>query len=156
MAALGSSLASSEGMGAAAGVTLGAEAGVDAVAGIVAAGAAVDVEPESCKGGLGGSEAGGVAAVEGLAFQKNKSLLIVKTLKTKRGVKFAVDMFTVSSHLRHHHDNKILLINFVLLNRCVILEDFSSIYQLLTGYRKIIFSSFCFDLLFQGLHLIVQ
>lgn len=84
MAALGSSLASSEGMGATAGVTLGAEAGVDAVAGIVAAGAAVDVEPESCKGGLGGSEAGGVAAVECLAFQKNKSLLIVKTLKTER------------------------------------------------------------------------
>lgn len=79
MATLGSSLASSEGIGMAAGDTAGAEAeaGVEAVAGVVAAGAAVDVEPESCKGGLGGSEAGAVAAVEGLAFQKNTSLLIV-------------------------------------------------------------------------------
>lgn len=91
-AALGSSLASSEGAGAAAGVAVGAEGGVEAVAGTVAAGAAVDVEPESCKGGLGGSEAGGVAAVEGLAFQKNKSPSIVKTLKTCTGVKFGVDV----------------------------------------------------------------
>lgn len=59
-------------MGTAAGDAAGAEAGVEAVAGVVAAGAAVDVEPESCKGGLGGSEAGAVAAVEGLAFQQNK------------------------------------------------------------------------------------
>lgn len=68
-AALGSSLASSEGIGMAAGDGVGAEteAGVEAAAGVVAAGAAVDVEPESCKAGLGGSEAGAVAAVEGLA-----------------------------------------------------------------------------------------
>lgn len=79
MAAFGSSLASSEGIGTAAGDAAGAEAevGAEAEAGVVAAGAAVDVEPESCKGGLGGSEAGAVAAVEGLAFQKNKSLLII-------------------------------------------------------------------------------
>lgn len=94
-AALGSSLASSEGTGAAAGVAVGAEAGVEAVAGTVAAGAAVDVEPESCKGGLGGSEAGGVAAVEGLAFQKNKSPLIVKTPRTRTGVRFGVDVFHI-------------------------------------------------------------
>lgn len=72
-------MGSSEGIGTAAGGAAGAEAeaGVEAVAGVVAAGAAVDVEPESCKGGLGGSEAGAVAAVEGLAFQKNKSVLII-------------------------------------------------------------------------------
>lgn len=60
-AALGSSLASSGGMGTAAGVAAGAEAGV-------VAGTAVDVEPESCTGGLGASETGGEAAAAGLAF----------------------------------------------------------------------------------------
>ena len=63
-AALGSSLASSEGMGTAARVGVGAEA-----AGVVAW-TAVDVEPESCTGGLGASEAGGEAAAAGLAFKK--------------------------------------------------------------------------------------
>lgn len=66
-AALGSSLASSEGMGVAAGVGVGAGAGAEAEAGVVA-GTAVDVEPESCTGGLGASEAGGEAAAAGLAF----------------------------------------------------------------------------------------
>lgn len=54
-ATLGSSLASSGGMGTAAGVATVAEAGF-------VAGAAVDVEPESCAGGLGASETGGEAA----------------------------------------------------------------------------------------------
>lgn len=56
-AALGSSFASSEGTGTAAGVGAGAEAGT-----------AVDVEPESCTGGLGASEVGGEAVAAGLAF----------------------------------------------------------------------------------------
>ncbi len=60
-AALGSSLASSGGMGTAAGVGAGAEAGV-------VVGTAVDVEPESCTGGLGASDAGGEAAAAGFAF----------------------------------------------------------------------------------------
>lgn len=60
-ATLGSSLASSEGMGTADGVGTEAEAGV-------VAGTAVDVEPESCAGGLGASETGGEAAAAGLAF----------------------------------------------------------------------------------------
>jgi len=60
-AALGSCLASSEGVGTAAGV--GAGAGFEA-------GAALDVEPESCAGGLGASETGGeaAAAAAGLVF----------------------------------------------------------------------------------------
>lgn len=60
VAALGSSLASSEAAGAAAGVGVGAEAGA-------AAGVAVDVEPESCTGGLGASEAGGTGAAAAAA-----------------------------------------------------------------------------------------
>lgn len=72
-AALGSSLASSEGMGAAAGVGVGAGAGAEA--GVVA-GTAVDVEPESCTGGLGASEAGGEAAAAGLAFCQFKRKML--------------------------------------------------------------------------------
>lgn len=64
-AALGSSLASSGGVGTAAGVGAEAEAGV-------VAGTAVDVEPESCTGGLGASETGGEAAAGGLAFSQFK------------------------------------------------------------------------------------
>lgn len=81
--ALGSSLASSEGAGTAAGVEAGAEAGV-------VAGTAVDVEPESCTGGLGASEAEGEAAAAGLAFGhfKRKTLSGQRfkggTLKTSR------------------------------------------------------------------------
>merc|ERR1719357_406418 len=48
-------------MGTAAGVGAGAEAGV-------VAGTAVDVEPESCTGGLGASETGGEADAAGLAL----------------------------------------------------------------------------------------
>lgn len=76
-AALGSSLASSEGMGAAAGVGVGAGAGAGAgaEAGVVS-GTAVDVEPESCTGGLGASEAGGEAAAAGLAFCQFKRKML--------------------------------------------------------------------------------
>lgn len=68
-AALSSSLASSEGMGTAA--RAGAGAGAGAEAGVVG-GTAVDVEPESCTGGLGASEAGGEAAAAGLVFCQSK------------------------------------------------------------------------------------
>lgn len=61
----GSCLASSEGTGAAAGV--GAGAGFEA-------GAGVDVEPESCTGGLGASETGGEAAAAGLALLYFKNI----------------------------------------------------------------------------------
>ncbi len=64
-AALCSSLASSEGTGTAARAGVGAEAGV-------VGGTAVDVEPESCTGGLGASEAGGEAAAAGLVFRQFK------------------------------------------------------------------------------------
>lgn len=70
-AALGSSLASSEAMGTAAGAGAGAGAGAEAGVGVVA-GTAVDVEPESCAGGLGASEAGGEAAAVALAFSQFK------------------------------------------------------------------------------------
>lgn len=70
--ALDSSLASPLGMGTAAGA--GAGAGVGFVVG-----AAVDVEPESCTGGLGASETDGEAATAGLAFclfKKKKKVLL--------------------------------------------------------------------------------
>lgn len=70
--ALDSSLASPLGMGTAA----GAGAGVGFVVG-----AAVDVEPESCTGGLGASETDGEAATAGLAFClfKKKSAIRLST-----------------------------------------------------------------------------
>ena len=58
-----------------------------------------------------------------------------------------------SSHLGHHNYHKILLINFVVLNRRVILQDFTSIYQLLPRYWEVVFPPLCFDLLLQGLYL---
>lgn len=166
-AALGSSLASSEGMGTAAGVGTGTGAGAGAEAGVVA-GTAVDVEPESCTGGLGASEAGGEAAAAGLAFCrfKKKVLLDSKlhsgTFKptnltadnTLVTIEADIMCMIIRPHLGHHHNDKVLLVDFVVFNRCVILQDFSSVYQLLPGYGKVVFPSFCFYLLFQGLHLI--
>lgn len=68
--ALGSSLASSGGFGAAAGVGARAGAGAGAGAGVVA-GTAVDVEPLSCAGGLGASDTGGAAeAAAALGFEQ--------------------------------------------------------------------------------------
>lgn len=74
-AALGSSLASSEATGAAAGVGVGVGVGAGAEAGVVA-GTDVDVEPESCTGGLGASEAGGEAAALALAFCQFKRKIL--------------------------------------------------------------------------------
>lgn len=62
-AAVGSALSSSGGMGTAAGAGVGAG---------VVAGTAVDVEPESCTGGLGASDTGGEAAAAGFAFSQFK------------------------------------------------------------------------------------
>ena len=60
---------------------------------------------------------------------------------------------SLPAHLGHHYYHKILLIDFVVLNGRVILQDFTSIYQLLARHWEVVFPPLRLDLLLQGLYL---
>ena len=96
---------------------------------------------------------GGLWLIQYNPLQINVYSHTAKPTTTAAVLQIPVMTTSFSSHLGHHNYHKILLINFVVLNRRVILQDFTSIYQLLPRYWEVVFPPLCFDLLLQGLYL---